>query len=45
VEDVARRQKAGDKRPFGEIALDLKYIPDNSPIDRFLEYQEKQLGD
>jgi hypothetical protein len=45
VEDVARRQEAGDKRPFGEIALDLKYIPDNSPIDRFLEYQEKQLGD
>ncbi len=45
AEDVIRRQRGGDKRPFGEIAMELKYIPDSSPIDRFLEYQEKQLGD
>ncbi len=45
VEDVVRRQKAGDKRQFGEIAIGLRYLADSSSIDRFLEYQEKQLGD
>jgi hypothetical protein len=45
VDDVLRRQKAGDKKPFGEIAIELKYIPDSGAIDLFLDYQEKQLGD
>ncbi len=45
VDEVIRRQQGGDRRPFGEIALELRYIPDSSPIDGFLEYQEKQLGD
>jgi hypothetical protein len=41
VENVLRLQKAGDKRPFGEIAVELHYISDDS-IKRYLDYLEKQ---
>jgi hypothetical protein len=42
---VINHQDSGDERLFGEIALELGYLADNEPIDKFLEYQEKQLGD
>ena len=42
---VINHQKAGDQRLFGEIAMELGYLADNEPIDKFLEYQEKRLGD
>lgn len=42
---VINHQKAGDERMFGEIAMELGYLADNEPIDKFLEHQEKQLGD
>ncbi len=42
---VINHQQTGDERLFGEIALELGYLADNEPIDKFLEYQEKQLGD
>jgi hypothetical protein len=42
---VINHQQAGDQRLFGEIAMELGYLADNEPIDKFLEYQEKRLGD
>ncbi len=42
---VINHQQSGDDRLFGEIAMELGYLADNEPIDKFLEYQEKQLGD
>jgi hypothetical protein len=42
---VINHQKEGDERLFGEIAMELGYLANNEPIDKFLEYQEKQLGD
>jgi len=42
---VINHQKEGDERLFGEIAMELGYLADNEPIDKFLELQEKQLGD
>ena len=42
---VVNHQQSGDERLFGEIAMELDYLADNEPIDKFLEYQEKQLGD
>ena len=42
---VINNQQSGDERLFGEIAMELGYLADNEPIDKFLEYQEKQLGD
>jgi hypothetical protein len=42
---VINHQKAGDERLFGEIAMELGFLADNEPIDKFLEYQEKGLGD
>jgi hypothetical protein len=44
VEEVLRLQKAGDKRRFGEIAIELGYIRDDS-IKRYVDYLEKQRGD
>jgi len=41
VEDVLRAQKAGDKRRFGEIAIELHYINDDA-IKRYVDYLEKQ---
>ena len=45
VTHVINHQKEGDLRLFGEIAMELGYLADNEPIDKFLEIQEKQLGD
>ena len=42
---VINHQQTGDERLFGEIAMELGYLADNEPIDKFLEFQEKQLGD
>jgi len=42
---VINHQQSGDARLFGEIAMELGYLADNEPIDKFLEFQEKQLGD
>ncbi len=33
VDDVLSRQTAGDKRLFGEIAIDLGYIDDQAIMD------------
>jgi hypothetical protein len=41
VESVLLMQKAGDKRRFGEIALELHYISDDA-IKRYVDYLEKQ---
>ena len=38
VDDVLRRQKAGDGRIFGEIAIELGYI-DDSALKRYVEYK------
>lgn len=40
VSKVLRLQQAGDRRRFGEIALDLGYIGDDS-LKRYLDYLEK----
>ena len=45
VKVVINHQKAGDQRLFGEIAMELGYLADTEPIDKFLELQEKGLGD
>jgi hypothetical protein len=42
---VINHQQTGDERLFGEIAMELGYLADNEPIDKFLEFQEKQFGD
>ena len=41
VEEILRLQQAGDKRRFGEIAVALHYISDDS-IKRYIDYLEKQ---
>ena len=41
VENVLRLQQAGDKRRFGEIAIELRYISDDS-VKRYIDYLEKQ---
>jgi hypothetical protein len=41
VEDVLRIQKTGDKRLFGEIALELRYINDDA-IKRYVDFLESQ---
>jgi len=45
VTTVINHQQSGDERLFGEIAMELGYLADNEPIDKFLEHQEQQLGD
>ncbi len=42
---VINHQKSGDQRLFGEIAMELGYLADSEPIDKFLEIQERELGD
>jgi len=42
VTTVVNHQKAGDERLFGEIAMELGYLADNEPIDKFLEQTEKK---
>jgi hypothetical protein len=41
VEQVLRLQRDGDKRRFGEIAIEMQYIKDDS-IKRYVDYLEKQ---
>ncbi len=43
VQTVLRAQAAGDKRRFGEIAVALGYLGDDS-IKRYVDYLEKQKG-
>ena len=43
VTTVIDHQHAGDERLFGEIAMELGYLADNEPIDKFLE-QRKDEG-
>ena len=43
VEDVLRVQSSGDKRPFGEIALELGYIDDQA-IQAYLKSKRAALG-
>jgi hypothetical protein len=40
VEKVLQLQQAGDKRRFGEIALEQGYISDDS-IKRYVDYLDK----
>ena len=40
VQHVLRVQKAGDKRIFGEIALDLHFLNDDA-IKRYVDHMEK----
>jgi len=42
LENVLRVQKGGDKRPFGQIAIELGYI---DAIKRYEDYLEWQKGD
>ena len=42
VEDVLQRQKNGDTRLFGEIAIELEYI-DDEVIAEYLERKTKEL--
>jgi hypothetical protein len=42
VATVINHQKAGDERLFGEIAVELGYLADNEPIDKFLEMQDNK---
>jgi hypothetical protein len=42
VATVINHQKSGDERLFGEIAVELGYLADNEPIDKFLEEQGQQ---
>jgi hypothetical protein len=44
VQTVLRAQESGDSRRFGEIAVGLRYINDDS-IKRYIDYLEKQRGD
>jgi hypothetical protein len=41
VEAILRRQKAGDSRLFGEIAIELGYVDDRAIID-YLGLKKKQ---
>ena len=41
VEDVLQVQRAGDKRMFGEIAIELGYINDDA-IKRYLDYKDME---
>ncbi len=43
VDDVLRLQKNGDKRLFGEIAIELGYIDDRA-IKRYLEAKRSAQG-
>ncbi len=43
VEEVLRLQHAGDKRRFGEIAIELHYVNDDA-VKRYVDYLEKHKG-
>jgi len=42
VTTVINHQRSGDERLFGEIAMELGYLADNEPIDKFIEQSEKK---
>jgi hypothetical protein len=42
VTTVINHQESGDARLFGEIAMELGYLADNEPIDKFLEQAEEK---
>ncbi len=44
VNNVLMRQRCGDRRKFGEIALALKYL-DMSDLSNYLQTQDLQLWD
>jgi hypothetical protein len=41
VDDLLKRQKEGDNRLFGEIAIDLNYINDDV-LAEYLEWKAKE---
>lgn len=43
VQDVLTLQRGGDRRMFGEIAIELRYINDDA-VRRYVDYLEKQNG-
>lgn len=42
VTTVINHQEAGDARLFGEIAMELGFLADDEPIDKFLEQTDKK---
>jgi hypothetical protein len=42
VKAVINHQEQGDERLFGEIAMELGYLANNEPIDKFLERTEEK---
>jgi hypothetical protein len=42
VDDVLRVQKNGDKRMFGEIAIELGYIND-AALQKYIEYKHMKM--
>jgi hypothetical protein len=43
VDEVLEAQKAGDKRRFGDVALELGFVQDNA-IKRYVDFLVKQRG-
>ncbi len=43
VEDVLRLQKQGDKRMFGEIAIELGYVNDEA-IQKYIDSRHQKKG-
>jgi hypothetical protein len=43
VDEVLKAQGAGDKRRFGDIAIELGSVHDNA-IKRYVDFLEKQVG-
>ena len=43
VEDVLRAQRTGDKRPFGEIAIEFGYINDEV-LKKYIEAKAAREG-
>jgi hypothetical protein len=43
VDKVLGAQEAGDKRRFGDIALELGFVQDNA-VKRYVDFLEKQAG-
>ncbi len=41
VDQVVKAQEAGDARRFGDIALELGFIEDNS-LKRYVDYMENE---
>lgn len=43
VDEVLKAQKAGDKRRFGDIAIEFGFVQDNA-IKRYVGFLEKRIG-